>query len=94
MDSGELQSYESGVYAGCDYGGNVNIDHGVALWGYGQTNNTETGEVTSYWIVRNSWGADWGEDGYFRILYESYQMCGIDFTPENGEACSGDTYPR
>lgn len=31
----------------------------------------------SYWICRNSWGEDWGEAGYFRILRGSNE-CGIE----------------
>ncbi|MFS7952468.1 putative ananain protein [Helianthus anomalus] len=50
------------------------LDHDVVVVGYG----TEAGK--NYWLVRNSWGADWGEQGYVRIernVIEKTGKCGI-----------------
>jgi len=45
-----------------DTTGDTSLDHVISLVGYG------TQEGTDYWIVRNSWGTFWGDNGYFRIV--------------------------
>jgi C1A family cysteine protease len=69
------QLYKSGVYTPWSFGPintcNPNsLDHGVAIVGYG----TDSGK--DYWIIRNSWGASWGEEGYMRIV-RGKNACGV-----------------
>lgn len=42
------------------------IDHAVNVVGYGD----------GYWILRNSWGTTWGEEGYFRMV-RGKKKCGL-----------------
>lgn len=41
-------------------------NHAVVCVGWGES--LHEGKVIKYWILKNSWGEDWGEKGYFRIL--------------------------
>jgi cathepsin L len=62
VDASSWSSYNGGVYAGCDYSSNIDIDHAVVAVGYGTD-----AKLGDYWIVRNSWTSGWGENGYIRI---------------------------
>eukprot|EP00760_Papus_ankaliazontas_P003828 PhM_4_TR11656/c5_g1_i2/m.16415 len=71
VDASTWHLYESGVYDGCNQT-NPDIDHAVQAVGYG----TDNGE--DYWIVRNSWTVNWGENGYIRLKRTSTPTCGQD----------------
>jgi len=62
------------------------IDHAVQLVGYGAMADGEL-----YWLVRNSWGANWGEQGYIRIKRygAGREPCAIDKYPDIGYGCDG-----
>ncbi|CAG4972972.1 unnamed protein product [Colias eurytheme] len=56
----EFQSYMGGVYSprnGCS-----NINHAVLAVGYGNDGTND------YWIIKNQWGTQWGEQGYMRLV--------------------------
>ena len=52
------------------------LNHGVLVVGYG-TNSTLDGKTLDYWIVKNSWGTGWGENGYVRMARNLNNMCGV-----------------
>jgi len=58
-----LEAYTGG-YVYREYDPDPGINHIVAIVGWG----IETNNNTAYWIVRNSWGTPWGEQGFFRIV--------------------------
>ena len=61
VDASLWSGYRGGVFDRCDFNANIGLNHAVQLVGYG----TDPAEG-DYWIVRNSWGASWGEEGYIR----------------------------
>jgi cathepsin L len=83
VDASSWMSYKSGVHTGC--AANPVIDHNVQLVGYG----TDDDSGLDYWLVRNSWGVEWGEKGYIRIkrTVDEGQVCGVDSSPLDGSGC-------
>lgn len=67
----DFRHYRSGVYAGSAACGQQ-LNHAVTVVGYGATDGGE-----EYWVVKNSWGAWWGERGYMRIARGNGANCGI-----------------
>ena len=65
-----FQMYSSGIYdeKRCS---SYALDHAVGLVGFGSENGK------NYWIVRNSWGPSWGENGYIRMIKDKNNQCGV-----------------
>lgn len=61
-------NYAGGVFAGCS--ANPVVDHAVTVVGYGTENGVD------FWLIKNSWGAGWGEKGFIK-LKRGVNMCGI-----------------
>ena len=76
-DTKIFQFYKSGVITGNECG--TNLDHGVLVVGYGTENNED------YWLVKNSWSSNWGDNGYVKIGRSTSTndpgICGIASTP-------------
>jgi len=73
--------YKSGVFVDSKCGNNEDeLNHGVLVVGYGSLNSTNDATDTTtadFWIVKNSWGIKWGEEGYIRMARNNNNMCGI-----------------
>ncbi|CAL8460756.1 g287 [Coccomyxa elongata] len=65
--------YKAGIYNNTRCSPKLKkLDHAVVVSGYGET---EDGQ--KYWIVKNTWSANWGEKGYIRISRDPAYDCGI-----------------
>jgi len=68
VDAAPWQFYTSGIMTKSQCA--TSLDHCVQITGY------DTTGATPYWVVRNSWGADWGEKGFIRLEYGT-NTCGL-----------------
>jgi len=75
--------YGGGVFDGCSKQGasGSDLNHAVQLVGYGLEGSE------GYWVIRNSWGPGWGEQGYIRISRTNDAKTFVDATPADGVAC-------
>ncbi|KAF7089134.1 hypothetical protein CFC21_092171 [Triticum aestivum] len=78
VDGGDnlFRFYKGGVLSG-DCG--TELDHGIAAVGYGIA-----GDGTKYWVMKNSWGASWGENGFIRMerdVADEQGLCGLAMQP-------------
>jgi len=85
VDGGKWFGYESGVFDGCPK--DTVINHAVLTIGYGLDPDSKK----LYWLIRNSWGQQWGEGGHIRLLRhtDDQAFCGIDNNPKEGVGCDG-----
>lgn len=82
-DTRVFQLYTDGVITSDACG--TSLDHGVLIVGYGNVGKTSSYYGTDYWLVKNSWGETWGENGYVKIERSDSEndagICGIAMQP-------------
>jgi len=69
INANPMQTYVSGVDqpSSCSA---LNLNHAVLIVGWGTENGVD------YWLIKNSWGVNWGEQGYYKII-RGVDACGL-----------------
>jgi cathepsin C len=86
----DFMYYTEGIYKGADMkpiektDGWLEMQHGVLLVGWGEEDGVK------YWKVQNSWGPDWGEDGFFRIT-RGENDSGVESSPEAADVVEDES---
>lgn len=81
VDATSWQTYTSGIMTNCI---SNKVDHGVLVIGF------DDNYKIPYWIIKNSWGASWGENGYIRIS-KNVNNCLITTAPSSSVTCDNDS---
>jgi len=79
LDASQWPYYKGGVVLGSQCA--TQTDHCVLLTGWNVNSNP------AYWIVRNSWGTDWGYGGYIYLAYNQ-NTCGMAQYPASCHTCN------
>ncbi|KAM4748062.1 cathepsin K-like [Rhinophrynus dorsalis] len=73
--SDDLQLYSEGIFDG---GCAEDVNHAIIIVGYGtEPAKNEGEEATDYWIIKNSWGEEWGEKGFAKVK-RNVNQCKIE----------------
>lgn len=90
VDASSWNLYGGGIFNDCKRDSIVN--HAVLAVGYGRDSKSGL----TYWLIRNSWGPEWGEKGFVRLQRHAADdgkwddgYCGFDSDPQQGTGCDG-----
>lgn len=88
VDATTWTLYKTGIFSGC--GKDAILNHAVVAVGFGEQEGSFD-QLHKYYVLKNSWGNDWGEKGHIRLQrFDSDDAhCGVDNKPMEGTGCEG-----